>query len=99
MRAVEEAFVARISRHIEKRGPIMEVPGAKDFVNKLARSGDCQIAYATAGWSASARKKLKSSHFPVDGIPLASCNEHIGKVAIMTHAFEQLTAPFESITY
>jgi phosphoglycolate phosphatase-like HAD superfamily hydrolase len=99
LRAVEEAFVARISRHIGKHGPIMEVSGAKDFVNKLASSSDCQIAYATAGWFASARVKLESSQFPVDGIPLASCNDHIDKVAIMTHAFRQLTAPFESITY
>ena len=99
LRAVEEAFVARISRHIEKHGPIVEVPGAKDFVSKLASTRDCQIAYATAGWSASARIKLKSSQFPVGGIPLASCNDHIEKAGIMTHALKQLSAPFESITY
>ncbi len=99
LRAVEEEFVARISSHIENHGPIMEVPGAKDFVSRLASSADCQIAYATAGWFASARIKLKSSQFPVDGIPLASCNDHIDKIAIMTHALKQLTAPFESITY
>ncbi|MBE9182270.1 HAD family hydrolase [Oculatella sp. LEGE 06141] len=99
LRAVEEAFVARISSHIEKHGPIMEVPGAKDFVSKLASSSDCQIAYATAGWLASAQIKLRSSHFPVDGIPLASCNDHIDKATIMTHACKQLTAPFDSITY
>jgi phosphoglycolate phosphatase-like HAD superfamily hydrolase len=99
LRAVEEAFVARISRHIEKHGPIMAVPGAKDFVSKLVSARDCQIAYATAGWFASARIKLSSSQFPVDGIPLASCNDHIDKVAIMTHAFKQLAAPFDSITY
>ena len=99
LRAVEKAFVARLSRYIEKNGPIMEVPGAKDFVSKLANSSDCQIAYATAGWFASARIKLRSSQFPVDGIPLASCNDQIDKVAIMTHALKQLTAPFDSITY
>lgn len=99
LRAVEEAFVAGISRYIEKNGPIREVPSAKDFVSKLANSSDCQIAYATAGWFASARIKLRSSQFPVDGIPLASCNDQIDKVAIMTHALKQLTAPFDSITY
>lgn len=99
LRAVEEAFVARISSHIEKHGPITEIPGAKDFVHKLAGSKDCQIAYATAGWFASAQIKLRASQFPVDGIPLASCNDHIDKVTIMTHAFKQLTAPFDSITY
>ena len=99
LRAVEEAFVAGISRYIEKNGPIREVPSAKDFVSKLANSSDCQIAYATAGWFASARIKLRSSQFPVNGIPLASCNDQIDKVAIMTHALKQLTAPFDSITY
>jgi beta-phosphoglucomutase-like phosphatase (HAD superfamily) len=99
LRAVEEAFVAGISRYIEEHGPILEIPGAKDFVSNLAQTRDCQIAYATSGWFGSARIKLSSSQFPLDGIPLASCNDHISKVAIMTHAFEQLTAPFESITY
>ena len=99
LRAVEEAFVARISSHIEKHGPIVEVRGARDFVTKLAGSMDCQIAYATAGWSASARIKLESSQFPVEGIPLASCNDHIDKAAIMNHALKQLVAPFETITY
>jgi FMN phosphatase YigB (HAD superfamily) len=99
LRAVEEAFVTRISRHIEEHGPILEVPGAKDFVSRLAETGDCQIAYATSGWFGSARIKLSSSEFPLDGIPLASCNDHISKVAIMAHAFGQLAAPFESITY
>lgn len=42
---------------------------------------------------------LGSSRFPLDGIPLAPCNDHISKVAIMAHAFGQLTAPIESITY
>ena len=99
LRAVEEAFVARITRYLEKHGPIMEVPGAKDFVSKLARTRDCQIAYATSGWFGSAWIKLSKSQFPLEGIPLASCNDHISKVAIMGHAIEQLTAPFESITY
>jgi FMN phosphatase YigB (HAD superfamily) len=99
LRAVDDAFVARISKHIEEHGPIPEVPGAKDFVSRLAESGDFQIAYATSGWFGSARIKLNSSRFPLDGIPLASCNDHISKVAIMTHAFDQLTPPFESITY
>lgn len=99
LRAVEEAFAARISEHIERHGPIAEVQGAKAFVRELARSGDCQIAYATAGFLASARLKLESSQFPVDGVPLASCNDHTGKAAIMTHALGQLSGPFESITY
>lgn len=99
LRAVEVEFVARISGYIAAHGPIQEVPGAKEFVTKLAETGDCRIAYATSGWSGSARIKLSSSHFPLDGIPLASCNDHISKAAIMAHAFGQLAAPFESITY
>lgn len=99
LRAVEEAFVSRISKYIEEHGPIPEVPGARDFVGNLAESGDCRIAYATSGWFGSARIKLRTSRFPLDGIPLATCNDHISKVAIMSHAFGQLTAPFESITY
>ncbi len=99
LRAAENEFVAQISSHIEDHGPILEVPGAKDFVCKLAKTCDCKIAYATAGWGASARLKLKSSQFPLDNVPLASCNDHIDKASIMAHALVQLDATFESITY
>jgi phosphoglycolate phosphatase-like HAD superfamily hydrolase len=97
--AVEEAFVARTSSHIANHGPIQEVRGARDFVSQLANSGSCQVAYATTGWRASARVKLASSQFPVEGIPLSSHNDHIDKMTIMTHALGQLAGPFEEITY
>lgn len=99
LRAVEEAFVAWVARHVDEHGPVPEVPGARDFVQRLADSEDCQIGYATAGFLGSARFKLESSRFPVDGVPLASCNDHVDKASIMTHALAQLDGPFESITY
>ena len=99
LRAVEDAFVARIAKHIDDHGPIIEVPGALGFVRRLAESADCKIAYATSGWGASARIKLKSSQFPLDGIPLVSCNDYIDKASIMAHALRQLGSRFESICY
>ena len=97
--AVERAFVERMAGHLERHGPIPELPGARDFVDGLSRHAGCRIAYATAGWRASALLKLNASGFPVEGVPLSSGNDHIDKQAIMLHALEQLGGPFESVTY
>ncbi|MCP5144767.1 MAG: HAD family hydrolase [Gammaproteobacteria bacterium] len=99
LRAVEDAFVARIASHIDSNGPIPALPGAQQFVTRLAQSSEHRIAYATAGWFGAARLKLLASEFPLDAVPLASCNHHIAKAGIMRHALSQLATGFESVTY
>jgi phosphoglycolate phosphatase-like HAD superfamily hydrolase len=97
--AVERAFVGRIANHIERHGPIPELSGARAFVEGLSRRPDCCIAYATAGWRAAAQLKLDASGFPVEGVPLSSCNDHLDKHTIMLHALETLGRSFDSVTY
>ncbi len=87
--AVKNHFVESIRRHIEQAGPFTEIPGAREFVAQLRTSNSHSVAYATGGWSASASIKLESAGFPLQGIPLASSDDHPEREAIMIHALNQ----------
>ena len=96
--AVRDLFVESIREHIERTGPLMEIPGAREFVAGLRASNSHSVAYATGGWSASACIKLESAQFPL-GIPLASSDDYPDRESIMVHALKQLGGKFQSVTY
>jgi phosphoglycolate phosphatase-like HAD superfamily hydrolase len=97
--AVRDLFVESIRQHVERTGPFMEIPGAREFVGGLQASSSHRVAYATGGWSASASIKLESAGFPLQGIPLASSDDYPDRQAIMLHALKQLRGEFQSVTY
>ena len=96
--AVRDIFVESIRQHIERAGPFIEIPGAREFVAGLRASNSYRVAYATGGWSASACVKLESAQFP-RGIPLASSDDYPDRESIMVHALKQLGGEFQSVTY
>lgn len=98
-RRVMEVFVARVSAHMATHGPYREIPGALRFVQDTLRRPGVRVAYATGGWRASAELKLSSAGFPLEGIPLASANDHQDRRHIMLHALGQLGGPFDTVTY
>ena len=95
---IRSAFLELLSAHIDRHGPIVEVRGARQFVQALQRCGT-GIAYATGGWRASARMKLESAGFPVSGIPLATSDDSEVRVEIMRIALRRLGGNFSDITY
>jgi len=97
--AVRELFVAGVRRHVSEHGPFAEIPGAKAFVDGLHRSPTHRIAYATGGWHGSALLKLSLSGFPVQGVPLATSDDHFERQGIMLHALRQLEGTHSTITY
>jgi phosphoglycolate phosphatase-like HAD superfamily hydrolase len=97
--AVRDHFVESIRQHVERVGPFVELPGAREFVAGLRASNSHCVAYATGGWSASASIKLKSAGFPLQGIPLASSDDYPDRESIMVHALNQLGGEFQSVTY
>ena len=97
--AVRDVFVESIREHIERAGPFMEIPGAREFVAGLGASNSHRVAYATGGWSASALIKLESAGFPLEGIPLASSDDYPDRESIMFHALNQLGGELQSVTY
>jgi FMN phosphatase YigB (HAD superfamily) len=97
--SIRDVFIGRLKARMDVHGPYREIPGALEYVHSLRSRTDVQIAYATGGWRASAEFKLKSAGFPLQGVPLASANDHPERQHIMLHALGQLQGPFRSITY
>ena len=97
--AVRDRFVASVRRHVSEHGPFVEVPGAKAFVESLHNSPTHRVAYATGGWRGSALLKLSISGFPVEGVPLATSDDHFERQEIMLHALRQLNGVFATVTY
>jgi len=63
----------------------LAVPGAAAILDHLRAAGH-GVAIATGAWEASARLKLTRAGIPLDGIPLAACDQHPAREAIMYHA-------------
>jgi FMN phosphatase YigB (HAD superfamily) len=97
--AIKRTFVDSLRHHIEVYGPFSEIPGARDFVNRLCATADLACAYATGCWSTSALLKLRSAGFPVQRIPISSADDSYERCAIMENALRQLGNRFESVTY
>ena len=97
--AVKNSFIRSVEQHIENHGPFPEIPGAREFVLSLRASGTHHVAYATGGWRGSASLKLAASGFPLEGIPLASSDNHVERRSIMLHALQQLDRDVETVTY
>lgn len=98
-RAIEADHLARLTQHVETKGPFREIPGARRYVSSLMQRSDVCIAYATGAWRSSAMLKLTSAGFPLTGVPLATSDDHHERAQIMRHALSQLPRPVRSITY
>lgn len=96
---VMTVYLLALNSHMHVHGPYREVPGAMGYLRTLQARNDVQVAYATGGWRATAEHKLHSAGFPLDGVPLASANDHMERTGIMLHALAQLRGPFASVTY
>lgn len=96
---VRAVFVRKLTKHIETVGPFSVIDGAAQFFKSARNKSDCRIAIATGGWRASALPKLKSSGFPIDGVPLATSDDSQSRVEIMRSALEQAGDDIRSVTY
>lgn len=96
---VQAEFAARIREHIRQRGPFEPLPGAREFVAALRRSGEHAAAIATGGWQVTARMKLASAGFAIDGLPIATSDDASERTAIMRVALEALGGEFSRVTY
>lgn len=94
---VKAAFLSNLRFAIEKE-PITPIDGALDFLNKLKSNDDISISIATGGWKESAILKLESAGFNLDGVFLASANDHCSRVEIMKRALPHSIKP-EDVMY
>ncbi|YCM43229.1 HAD family hydrolase [Verrucomicrobiaceae bacterium 227] len=80
-----------------------EIPGARSFLEHLENSPEYAVAFATGANEASARYKLATAGFTIDGIPLASSSDAVVREHIMLRAMDRAAqrhgVPFTEITY
>ena len=97
--AIKAIFVDKIERHIETEGPFSTIHGAIEFFERTRASDGRRVAIATGGWRESARLKLESAGFDIDGIPLVTSDGAWTRIEIMETALARLGGAFESVTY
>jgi beta-phosphoglucomutase-like phosphatase (HAD superfamily) len=97
--AIKSIFVDKIERHIETAGPFSTIHGAIEFFERTRASDRRRVAIATGGWRESARLKLLSAGFDIDGIPLVTSDDAWSRIEIMETALARLDGDFESVTY
>ncbi len=84
----------RVLWHLERMfqespGIYIEVPGASRFLERLKRLDGAGIAIATGGWLSEALFKLRVSGLTVNGIPMATSDDHKDRKRIMGIAVER----------
>lgn len=89
-----EAVKRRVLWHLERifqesPGIFIEVPGASRFLERLKKLGEVGIAIATGGWLSEALFKLQASGLAVNGIPLATSDDHKDRKSILEIGVER----------
>ena len=87
----------------QPRSLFQPIPGAVDFVKSLVESPDHAIAFATGAHEASARYKLETAGFKIEGLPLASSSDAVVREHIMLQALDRAArahqARFSEVVY
>lgn len=97
--SVKKQFVDRIREHITSHN-VSPIHGAFDFLSRLIERQDVAIAFATGGWTESARMKLDAAGINFPDIPLASASDHYSRTEIMKIAEMRLSqGSYDSKTY
>lgn len=96
---IKAAFLELVNDHIERYGPFQEMPGAREFFDRLRGADHCRVSIATGGWMETALRKLESAGFDMTDIPLASSDDAIDRREIMKISLDRLGSEFDTITY
>jgi FMN phosphatase YigB (HAD superfamily) len=99
IRRIKSAFFARIGDYVAAAGPFREIPGAKAMIRRYRGSAGHSVAIATGGWRESARIKLQTAGFELDGIPLATSDDAVDRTEIMRIALQSTGSACSAVTY
>jgi phosphoglycolate phosphatase-like HAD superfamily hydrolase len=89
---VQARFVALLSARVAAAGGIRPVRGAADLVARLFASPEYAVAYASGGWSAAARFKLRSAGLPTEGVPCAFSDDEVSREGLCRLAHRRAEA-------
>ena len=79
---VKERFVHKLLEHLAANRA-QATAGAVEFIAELKGRDDVSLSIATGGWLESALIKLESAGIDIDGIPIATSNDHYIRTEIM----------------
>lgn len=79
---VKSVFIEKIDHYLSTRS-VNQVAGAVEFLKYLSARDDVKVGIATGGWEETARAKLLSVGFDLEGIALRSSNDHYSRTEIM----------------
>jgi FMN phosphatase YigB (HAD superfamily) len=97
--AVRHAFFEALEQHVARHGPFAEIPGARDFVQRLKQSPRNACAIATGSWRPSALLKLRTAGFDIEDLPLATSDDATARSDILRNARAALKGPIAEVTY
>lgn len=96
---VRERFVSRVADYISCND-VFPITGAYEFLSQLVARENVAVAFATGGWSESARMKLSAAGISFPSIPLFSSSDHYSRIEIMRLAVRCVGNDHcDSITY
>jgi phosphoglycolate phosphatase-like HAD superfamily hydrolase len=96
---IKARFLSGVQYHISTFEPFKEIPGAKKFIERLRASAHHSVAIATGGWRDTAKLKLESSGFDINGLPIATSDDAVDRAEIMRCALARLDENVTSVTY
>jgi beta-phosphoglucomutase-like phosphatase (HAD superfamily) len=79
---VKMRFVQKVVRHLSE-AKVEPTAGAAEFIAELKERDDVNLSIATGGWLESAAIKLQSAGIDINGIPIATSNDHHIRTEIM----------------
>ena len=79
---VKSVFIDKIDHYLNSNS-VNQVAGAVEFLKYLSARDDVKLGIATGGWGETARAKLLSAGFDLEGIALRSSNDHYSRTEIM----------------
>ncbi len=80
--AVKQRFIEHVADYLAAN-QIAPIPGAREFLERLAGRRDVRVAIATGGWRETARLKLQAVGMDLPEVPLASSSDHFSRIEIM----------------
>jgi phosphoglycolate phosphatase-like HAD superfamily hydrolase len=83
MSDVRDLFGSLVQRHLANGGPCVAIAGARDALECLHSSG-YKVGVATGGWGHTARMKLEYAGIPAERLVIASSDDSVNRVEIMT---------------
>ena len=95
---IQAGFVTNLKYAIVNQ-PIKQIPGANNFLQLLKQRSDIEVSIATGGWHASAQLKLDSAGIDINGIPLASADDHYSRTEIMRVALRAMAGAADDVVY